>query len=67
MTDTRALKIGKEAASIYISNAKNTDSALDKQEYRSRANKLLQICEKMKREIKKAIDNVVQKTGGDYL
>ena len=30
MTDTRALKIGKEAASIYISNARSTDSPLDR-------------------------------------
>ena len=67
MTDTRALKIGKEAASIYISNARLTDSRLDKQEYRKRANELLKICEKMKQAIKKAIDTVVKKTGGDFL
>ena len=59
LTDTRALKIGKEAASIYISQARLADSPLDKQEYRKRANQLLQRCEQMSRAIKKAIDSAV--------
>ncbi len=44
LKDTRALRIGKEAASIYITHARLTDSPLERQEYRKRANELVKLC-----------------------